>query len=225
MTNLKGGMMMYYPVMNQFRQDMKRTMTVTGDASLSFEPDRVSIQLGVVTESEQLSQAQQENARKMNQVIQSLLQLGIPKENIQTTVYNINPIYDYIDGKQQFRGYQVSNTITVQMKNTEQIGKVIDIAVQNDVNHVSNIQFSLHDNDGSYQQALSAALKNAVVKAQTIAETLQVNYDPIPAKIIERIHESQMAYKTFALHETSNATPIEPGEIIINATVEAQFQY
>lgn len=217
--------MMYYPMMNQYRQDTKRMMTVTGNASLPFEPDKVTIQLGVVTENEQLSQAQQENAFKMNQVIESLLQLGIPRENIQTTAYNINPVYDYIDGKQEFRGYQVSNTITVQMTNIDQAGKVIDVAVQNDVNQVSNIQFSIEDKQVPYQQALSAALKNAVVKAQTIAETLEVNYDPIPTKIIERINGSPTTYKTFTAMENSNATPIEPGQIIVNATVEAQFQY
>lgn len=216
---------MYYPMTNQYRQDMKRMMTVTGEASLSFEPDKVTIQLGTVTENEQLSQAQQENARKMNQVIQSLLQLGIPKENIQTTAYNINPMYDYIDGKQQFRGYQVSNAITVQMTNIDQAGKVIDIAVQHDVNRVSDIHFSMEDNQIPYQQALSAALKNAIAKAQTIAETLEVNYDPIPTKIMERINDSPTAYKTFAVMENSNSTPIEPGEITVNAMVEAQFQY
>ncbi|MBM7600374.1 uncharacterized protein YggE [Virgibacillus halotolerans] len=216
---------MYYPMTNQYRQDMKRMMTVTGEASLSFEPDKVTIQLGTVTENEQLSQAQQENARKMNQVIQSLLQLGIPKENIQTTAYNINPMYDYIDGKQQFRGYQVSNAITVQMTNIDQAGKVIDIAVQNDVNRVSDIHFSMEDNQIPYQQALSAALKNAIAKAQTIAETLEVNYDPIPTKIMEIINDSPTAYKTFAVMENSNSTPIEPGEITVNAMVEAQFQY
>lgn len=217
--------MMYYPMMNQYRQDTKRMMTVTGNASLPFEPDKVTIQLGVVTENEQLSQAQQENAFKMNQVIESLLQLGIPRENIQTTAYNINPVYDYIDGKQEFRGYQVSNTITVQMTNIDQVGKVIDVAVLNDVNQVSNIQFSIEDKQVPYQQALSAALKNAVVKAQTIAETLEVNYDPIPTKIIERINGSPTTYKTFTAMENGNTTPIEPGQIIVNATVEAQFQY
>lgn len=216
---------MYYPVTNQYRQDMKHTMAVNGDASLSFEPDKVTIQLGVVTEDEQLSQAQQENARKINQVLQSLLQLGITKESIQTTAYNINPLYDHIDGKQQFRGYQVSSSITVQMTNTDQAGKVVDLAVQNNVNRISDIQFSIEDNQLPYQQALSAALKNAIVKAQTIAETLEVNYDPIPTKIVERINGSSMAYKTFAVMKNSNTTPIEPGQITVDATVEAQFQY
>ncbi|WP_161493900.1 SIMPL domain-containing protein [Virgibacillus necropolis] len=216
---------MYYPKMNQYRQDFSRVMTVTGNARLLFEPDKVSIQLEIMTENKQVSQAQQENARKMNQVIQSLLQLGILRGNIQTTGYNINPIYDYIDGKQQFKGYRVSNTITVQITSIDQAGEIIDVAVQNGVNQVSNIQFSIEDKQIAYQQALSAALKNAIAEAQIIAETLNVNFDPIPIKIVEETSETPPSFKTFATMESNVTTPIEPGQIVVSASVKTQFQY
>ncbi|ASN06663.1 hypothetical protein CFK40_17370 [Virgibacillus necropolis] len=218
-------MIMYYPKMNQYRQDFSRVMTVTGNARLLFEPDKVSIQLEIMTENKQVSQAQQENARKMNQVIQSLLQLGILRGNIQTTGYNINPIYDYIDGKQQFKGYRVSNTITVQITSIDQAGEIIDVAVQNGVNQVSNIQFSIEDKQIAYQQALSAALKNAIAEAQIIAETLNVNFDPIPIKIVEETSETPPSFKTFATMESNVTTPIEPGQIVVSASVKTQFQY
>lgn len=216
---------MYYPIMNQYRQDFSRVMTVTGNASLSLNPDKVSIQLEVMTENEQLSLAQQENARKMNQVIKSLVQLRIPQENIQTTAYNINPIYDYIDGEQVFRGYRVSNMITVQIKNIDQAGKIIDVAVQNGVNQVSNIQFSIEDEQIAYQQTLSAALKNAIAEAQVIAETLNINFDPTPIKIVEETIANPATFKTFATMDSGVSTPIEPGQIIVRATIKAQFQY
>lgn len=218
-------MIMYYPIMNQYRQDFSRVMTVTGNASLSLNPDKVSIQLEVMTENEQLSLAQQENARKMNQVIKSLVQLRIPQENIQTTAYNINPIYDYIDGEQVFRGYRVSNMITVQIKNIDQAGKIIDVAVQNGVNQVSNIQFSIEDEQIAYQQTLSAALKNAIAEAQVIAETLNINFDPTPIKIVEETIANPATFKTFATMDSGVSTPIEPGQIIVRATIKAQFQY
>ncbi|WP_404451586.1 SIMPL domain-containing protein [Virgibacillus necropolis] len=216
---------MYYPNMKQYRQDFSRVMTVTGNASLPFDPDKVSIQLEVVTESEQLSQAQQENARKMNQVIQSLVQLGIPKENIQTTAYNIFPVYDYIDGKQQFKEYRVSNTITIQITDITQAGTIIDVAVQNGVNQVSNIQFSIEDKQNAYHQALSAALKNAIAEAQVIAETLNISFDPTPIKIVEETIETPPSFKTYSTAEASVSTPIEPGQIIVSAAVKTKFQY
>lgn len=217
--------MMYYPMMNQYRQDPSRMMTVTGSASLSVEPDTVSVQLEVMTENRQLSQAQQENAQKMNQVIQSLLQLGIPKEDIQTTDFRINPMYDYVDEKQIFKGYQVSNTITVQTKDINQAGQIIDMAVQNGVNQVSNIQFSIENKQAYYQQALRAALKDAVSKAESIAKTLNVNFNPTPIKIVEEVSGNPTTFKTYATMENSNSTPIEPGQINISATVKTQFLY
>ncbi len=200
-----------------------RVMIVTGISNLSVEPNIAEVQLEVVTEEMELSQAQQGNANIMNQVIQALLQLGIARENIQTATYNINPRYDYVDGTQVFRGYEVTNAITVKIKNVDQTGNVIDTAVQNGINRVSNIQFTVENKNVYYKQALSSALKDAYAKAQTLAETMQTGVAPYPIKIIEKIGEAPITYKAYATMEA--ATPIEPGQIVISASVEAQFQY
>ena len=216
---------MYYPYVQQFTSQQRRVMTVTGIGDLSVAPDTVYIQLEVRTESQQLSQAQQENAAAMNQVIASLLQLGISRENIKTVSYNVTPQYDYIEGKQVFRGYEVTNAITVKITNIAQVGNVIDVAVQNGANNVSNIRFKVGDEQLHYQQALSLALKNAVEKAQTIAETMQLQLDPTPIKIVEEHRAESVAPRMFVAKEMSGSTPIEQGQIMINATVEVQFQY
>lgn len=213
---------MYYP---SYRDDSPRVITVIGRATLSRKPDTVTIQLEVMTENEQLQQAQQENAYKMNQVIQALIQSGNIKEDIQTSSYIIHPRYDYVDGKQVFKGYQVINSIMVKIKKLDLVGHIIDTAVKNGVNQVSNIQFTLENQPIYYQKALSDALKNALVKAQTLAETLKVNYDPIPIKIVEDISEMPHPFQKFALVENSMSTPIVPGEMEIKAKVEVQMEY
>ncbi|MGV3466367.1 MAG: SIMPL domain-containing protein [Heyndrickxia sp.] len=212
---------MYYP----YRSESPRVMTVIGTAKLSHKPDTVSIQLEVMTENEQLQQTQQENAFKMNRVIQALLQAGLSKENIQTSSYSIHPKYDYVDGKQVFKGYQVSNSITVKINNLNLAGQLIDIAVKNGANHVSNIQFALDNQQKIYQEALSMALKNALIKAQTIAETIKVKVDPTPIKIVEEISEMPHLMQKFSVAENSMTTPIEPGEMVIQAKVEVQMEY
>ena len=216
---------MYYPYVGQVARQQKRVMTVTGIGNLSIVPDTVQLQLEVRTENKQLSQAQQENADLMNQVIESLLELGIDREDIQTVAYNISPQYDYVEGQQIFRGYQVINSIDVKIKNIEQAGIIIDTAVQNGVNNVSNIRFTVENEQIPYQEALSLALRNALGKAQTIANTIQVKLDPHPIKIVETMREEPILYRSFAATEMSAITPIEPGQINIKATVEVQFQY
>ena len=216
---------MYYPYLGQMARQQKRVMTVTGIGSLSITPDTVQIQLEVKTESMQLSQAQQENAELMDRVIESLLELGIARENIQTVSYNISPQYDYVEGRQVFRGYEVINSINVTIKNIEQAGTIIDTAVRNGVNQVSNIRFTVENEQIPYQEALSLALRNALGKAQTIANTIQVKLDPQPIKIVETMRQEPILYRSFAATEMSATTPIEPGQITIKATVEVQFQY
>ncbi|HJF33360.1 MAG TPA: SIMPL domain-containing protein, partial [Sporosarcina psychrophila] len=127
---------MYYPYVQQMTHQEQRNMTVTGIGNLTAAPDIAQIQLEVSTENDQLNHAQKENSYEMNQVIDSLLRLGIDRENIQTVSYNINPQYNYIDGEQVFKGYKVTNAITVKITAIDQVGSVIDVAVQNGANRV-----------------------------------------------------------------------------------------
>lgn len=217
--------MMYYPYVYQYSQVFSRQMTVHGSSSLSAEPDKASIQLEVVTENEQLSHAQQDNTFRMNEVIEALLLAGIARENIQTAAYEIHPVYDYVEGKQIFRTYQVTNSLKVIIDDIDEIGRVIDLAVKSGVNRVSNIQFTLENQEAYYQNALSDALQNAIHKAEMIAETLNIDFDPTPIKIVEQISETPRPFKTFSAAEVSSTTPIEPGQIDIQAKVEVKFRY
>lgn len=216
---------MYYPYVQQIPRRQQRLMTVTGNGNISVAPDTVQIQLEVITENKLLNHAQNENAYEMNQVIDSLLKLGIGIENIQTVSYNIIPQYNYVEGEQVFRGYEVTNAITVKITDIDQVGNVIDVAVQNGANRVSNIQFTVANENLYYQKALRLALRNALAKAQTIAETMQLQLDPTPIKIIEEGRGEPVAPRMFAAKEINGSTPIEQGQILINATVEVQFQY
>ncbi len=212
---------MYYPYM-QMPRHHRRIMTVIGIGNVSIATDIVRIQLEVITENKQLQRAQQENASVMNGVIESLVALGIDRSNVQTVSYNITPQYDYIEGEQRFRGYQVTNAITVQTTNIQQIGAIIDTAVQNGVNRVSNIQFTVADEQKYYEQALSLALENAVAKAETIARTMQLQLEPQPIRIVEEISGQPVAYRALA---SEVSTPIEQGQVSIHAKVKVQFEY
>lgn len=172
-----------------------------------------------------MQQAQQENASIMNRVIQSIMALTIPKENIQTATYTIAPIYDYVDGKQVFKGYEVANAITVKIPDTNLVGVVIDTAVENGANRISSIQFKIDNADAYYQQALSLALHNAQMKANTIAQTMQLSVHPQPIEIVEENESGPVLYKSMAMADSSMVTPIEQGQITISAAVRVTFQY
>ena len=91
-------------------------MTVYGSSNLSVKPNIAEIQLGVEVRNLELTIAQQENARLIQQVIQALGNLGVSPDNIQTIDYQIYPLYDYVDGIQQFRGYQVTQMLSIRVE-------------------------------------------------------------------------------------------------------------
>lgn len=173
------------------------------------------------------NQALLENANRMNQVIQSLLALNIPREDIQTASFNVFPRYDYIEGKQVFRGYEVNNELTVKVNTSSQVGIVIDTAIQNGANRISAIQFKLEDADAdtAYQHAIHLALQNAQSKANTIAESMRLPMQPLPIEIVEESNEVPIAFKSVNLTEQAISTPIEPGLITISAKVRVKFRY
>ncbi|WP_083547405.1 SIMPL domain-containing protein [Virgibacillus halodenitrificans] len=204
-------------------ESMNRTIVVTGNGEVVVEPNMAVVQLSVITESESLSQAQQQNSEIMTKVIQALDEAGIPSEQIQTISYTVEPMYDYVEGKQIFRGYEVTNTISVQIKQLEKTGYLIDLAVQNGVNRVSNVQFQVDNSEKFEEQALSNALKDAVTKAGVLGQTMNTTISSIPIRIKEFRSEGPVLYKTMAFSQAQ--TPIEPGQIIIQAALEATFNY
>lgn len=216
---------MYYQSMRGHLFSPLRVITVRGDGEVFVKPNYAQIQIEVSTEGKDVRGAQQENANIMNQVIQSLLQLNIPREDIQTAAFNVLPQYDYVEGKQIFRGYEVTNALTVKVRDTSKIGSVIDTAIQNGANRVSGIQFKIENADPYYQQALRLALQNAQTKAKTIAETLKLTFHPQPIEVVEERETGPILYKSVAMADQTFSTPIEPGQILINAIVKVKYQY
>lgn len=205
---------------------MVRIITVTGRGVKEVAPNYAQLQIEVRTQGKEVQQTQAENAQVMNRVIQSLLALNIPRENIQTAAFNIFPQYDFIDGKQVFRGYEVTNAITVKLEDIEKVGSVIDTAVANGANSVSSIQFGLDNPEVVYQQALQKALQHAQVNAHTIAQTMKLTLYPQPISIVEEHQQNgPELYKTLSIASSQMGTPIEQGEISVSATVTVKFQY
>jgi uncharacterized protein len=201
-------------------------LEVSGEGEMVVSPNLATINLGVMTEGKEVIPTQQQNTAEINQVINSLISLGIPRNHIRTFDYRIDSEYDFDQGKQIFRGYKVTHLLEVKIEDLGKIGKVIDTAVNQGANYVANVQFTTKNKDAVYQQALSAAILNAGQKAQTAASTLKVQLNPIPFHIIEKTAgfrplENQAV--TYVKGITS--TQLEPGELTIKATVTAKFGY
>lgn len=216
---------MDYSNVNQHPSYKMRVISVEGKSKFEVTPDFAELQIEVVTSSEDLTEAQRENAERMNQVISALLALNIDRNDIQTAFFNVSPRYDYVEGKQVFRGYEVTNAITVKIEEINEVGMVIDTAIKNGANRISQLEFKLENDALYYQKALQLALQNAHEKANAITSSLRLSYMPVPIEITEETSGGPILLKSVAMTQSSFETPIEQGTITVEATLKVKYQF
>lgn len=208
-----------------YRND-KNILKVSGEGGISARPDTAIVILGTITELQNLAKAQAENAEAISHVIESVLKMGIPRENIQTFDYRAEPQYRYEDGKQIFLGYKVTHLLKITIDRVDQTGRLVDTAVRNGSNTVNNIDFSVSDPLLYYNKALAVAVQNTMIKAQTIAGSLGVTLIKTPRQVIEESQAPKpIPFLSTAMVKGISTIPIETGKLTISAVVRAEYQY
>ncbi|PID04090.1 hypothetical protein CSV67_01055 [Sporosarcina sp. P2] len=206
-----------------FKEQETRMITVFGEGAVKVSPSTVHIVLSVVSRGTELGEIQRENARRMNQVIQSLQKAGIAETSIQTIDFQIRPVYEYVNGEQRFQGYEVINSIRITSNELSRTGELVDLAVKNGANQIGSIEFTMPDQEEQYQQALVLALQDAETKMITIGTSLKLQNRPIPLKVEEQHTSQPVAFRAMAMADAGR-TPIESGTITISASLQVKYQ-
>ena len=210
----------------------QKTISVSSEGIVKMKPDMVYINVGVQTENKSSKVAQQENATKMNKVMQVLKDLKIADSDIKTSQYTIYPIETYSEKDQRsyVTGYRVINTLEVTIRDISKVGTAIDAVTANEANTVSNIRFTVADPDKYYLQALANATVKAKAKADVLAKQFGIKID-MPSQINETsggynppiIYSRMDSVKSSA--EAAPMTSISSGELEIRASVGLVYTY
>ncbi len=146
---------------------------VTGEANSQAPPDTAVIVLSVVTQNQRALDAQQQNARKSDAVIQSVKGAAGANPEIKTSDYSLQPQRSYrSNAMPSIIGYEARNTVTVTTGELNNVGAIIDAATGAGANSVENVYFSLRETSPARAQTLAEASKQAIGKAQAMAQAL-----------------------------------------------------
>lgn len=214
------------------QQTQQKTLSVNAEGTVKVKPDMAYINVGVQTENQSSKTAQQENATKMNKVMQTLKQLKIAEADIKTTQFSIYPMeaYSEKDRRSYVTGYRVVNTVEVTIRDISKVGAVIDAVAANDANTVSNIRFTVSDPDRYYLEALAKATDKAKAKADVLAKQFGIKIG-VPSQINEAGggYNPPVIYSTMDMYkagvEAAPATAISTGELEIRASVGLVYSY
>lgn len=211
------------------REKTEKTVRVSGTGIVAGDPDVVVLSIGVAVERDSVKQARTEAAEAMAGVIESLKGNGLVDTDIQTQHFSIHQRYDYVKGKREFRGYNVTNTVSAKIRDLDTVGNVIDDAAEagGDLVQINSIQFTIDDSTKLKMQARVAAMQNAQAKAQTLATEGGVTLGkPISISESGDFYAPYPVNLEFAFADDAAgaATPIQSGQLQITVTVNVVYE-
>jgi uncharacterized protein YggE len=146
---------------------------VTGEAEVQAPPDTAVVVLSVVTQNQRALDAQQQNARKSDAVIQAVKESAGASAEIKTSDYSLQPQQNYrTNAMPSIIGYEARNTVTVTTSELNNVGGLIDAATRAGANSVESVVFRLRETSPARAQTLAEASKQAMAKAQAMAQAL-----------------------------------------------------
>lgn len=198
------------------------SIRVTGSSTVTANPDRARVDVGVETQSPQSQVAVSQNARAFNAVIASLRKTFGAGADIKTLTYSLTPDYQYHSGggAPTIIGYRATNVARVTLDALDRIGEVIDTAAQAGANRVPSIQFALRDEQAVRTQAVRDAASRARAEADALAAALGLKVNRIltveeGGPVVVPVRDVM-----FARAESASAgTAIQPGTIEVTANV------
>ena len=207
--------------------DGRRTtrILVAGDSIVQAQPDTAILTIAVVTQGRRALDAQQENATKTDAVVRALKAAAGAGAEVKTSGYSLQPQRVYKENQPPtIVGYEARNSVTVTMGDLTKVGTVIDAAAQAGSNDVAGIAFTLRQDRPARDRALSEATREAMSKAQVIAQALggrvtrvvevqEEGFQPRPPQPMYRM-------ETMAAQAGNVATPIEVGTLEITSRVQ-----
>ena len=210
------------------------TISLVGNGEVAATPDMAIVSSGVVSHGKTARDALDANTLAMNQIFAVLLEANIEQKDIQTSGFSVRPQYRYSDQRDangyqlppRILGYEVSNTLTVRVRNLDDLGQLLDRAVSVGSNQINSISFAVTDTAPLLNEARRSAMADAIAKAQLYAEAAGVSLgnimsisegSPITAPQPQVVMMARMA-------EDSGPVPVAAGELSFSKQVSVVWQ-
>ena len=200
------------------------SVTASGEAVITVEPDQAEIDIGVVTQAKNAPDAARENADRLARVVAEIKKTLGKGDEVKTASYSLNPNYRYPQGgKPELVGYTATNILRIRTGTLTNVGKLIDSAMQAGANTIQRLLFNLKDEQAAQLQALRLASLKAKTKAEAMAEALGFRVVTVLSVTEgERgVHPIVMPQARGAQMEALSAapTPVEAGTIEVRSSV------
>src|SRR5690606_31867192 len=154
---------------------------VTGQGSVQVVPDQAEIRFEVVRQGESADALKPGVDETVAKVIEIAEGLGIEARDIQAARLVVHPNFHYNPdtGEQTITSMTVRRSIDLTLRQLESYPELIDAALEAGVNQVGHFQLSLADSSKAQEQAIRAAVDDAMGKARIVADQLDLQVERV----------------------------------------------
>ncbi len=216
-------------------------ISVSGKGEVFATADIANFTYSVDQEGSTVAEAQKKATDISEKALKVLKSAGIEDKDIKTTNYNVGPKYDYTVGppctpyscppsqNPKIVGYEVNETLSVKVRNTDKAGQVISNLGDTGVTNISSLEFTIDDEDTLKADARTKAIADARAKAEKLASDLGVslgrvvnfneNNDAYPV-----FYEKSMGVGGSDAAATPPSVPLQKGQNKITVNVDVTYR-
>tara|TARA_R110002126_G_scaffold79882_5_gene198189 strand:- start:372 stop:1088 length:717 start_codon:yes stop_codon:yes gene_type:complete len=197
-----------------------------GTSTIEASADMAIINVEVLVEADSAKAAKNQADQAVSQFMQRLLKAGVDKKHIRSANLQLNPQYMYVQNEpRKLTGYSASRQMTVTVVDLNSLNELLDSALVEGINNISNIQLKSSKEADIIEQARQAAIVDAKQKAQSLAKGFgeeidgvwQVRYFP------QQSNQPEM-YRASMKVSSDVAQTYQQGQVTISDRVEVVFK-
>ena len=217
------------------------TISVSGEGEVLATPDVATFSFTVESKENDAVTAQNKSAETMSAILAYLKEAGVEEKDVKTEYFNLSPRYDYPQvvctawgcppaGEPKLIGYQVSQNVSVKVRDTAKAGEILSQIGSKGAMNVSGLSFTIDDTNVFKAEAREKAIADAKVKAEALAENLGVDIVRMNGFWEEEMGSS-MYYGKGGMDMAMSGSSMSPraaelpmGENIITARVNISYE-
>ena len=207
--------------------DMRSTVSVTGEGVVTAVPDMAMVSTGVTTEAATPEAALNANTAAMAELMKVLDQLDIADKDRQTSNFNVSPQYRRDrneSGSPRIDGYRVSNQLTIRVRDLGELGGLLDALVKAGSNQLGNIRFDFSERGELVDKARQLAVADARKRAELYVDAADIGLGEVLSISESGVAVPRPPMMRSAMMAEAADVPIAVGESEIRATVHMVFE-
>ncbi|MCW5960868.1 MAG: SIMPL domain-containing protein [Pyrinomonadaceae bacterium] len=236
-----------------FAQDNSKPVTidVSGTAEVEIAPDEVIFSLDVTNTESELQKAKSANDAVVAKILALTKRFSISAQDVKTDYISVEKKFEFIRekdvkiydedgdevGRKEFKGYEVSKTVIVRLRDLTRFEDFFSEVVNAGVSEINSVKFQTSKLREMKDRARGLAMKAAYEKASAMAGAIGQTIGK--AVSVVEVDNSNRGYSLSGLNSNSNMTfgsfspeivsssesvaTFAPGAIKVEASVKVSF--